>query len=578
VTYGFDADGLVTYVEDQTVPDAPVRDTYAYDGRHRLAAAAGPGGAHSYAYDDAGTTTFRDGVAYERDDPFRRQRITRTGASGWFTYDALGATTAMHGSGGDRFMTYDTAGRLVRFATGDGGLVITSDYDASGLPVRETTDRPSGRSILVTPFPGVEIRDGRITANVQVGDLRVLTLAPDGTVQVPVVDHLGTARAIVGFGQSAATRARYGPYGEAAANPTLPDGWLRFGAARVQDGSGLVVMGWRHYDPALGRFLEPDPLVGSPLDTQALNRYAYARDNPVNLNDPDGRNPLVAVLFIGALALLDRDTRADVGRSVALTAASILLTGVLGPGWGAGVAALRSSTPALYAAAASTVILDSRLGQGIIDSYASLLEDAGLSRRAAGIGGNLAAGWLLNSHLQRAAASGLAGNGRVHSGASLGDRSSLEAGLAERGIETNSLRTPSGDAYGTTVLDVSTPGISRELDRFNELVDDSGNVIGVYGVRDLGPMFDHGAAGICGPGGAGGIASSGAHFTYGLGGISTQQFSRDLFAAGYSGSLFTLTGRTSDFMIELVWGPYGGGLAFGVGMATSNTRPAEGGP
>ncbi|HKQ99011.1 MAG TPA: RHS repeat-associated core domain-containing protein, partial [Candidatus Polarisedimenticolia bacterium] len=449
--YGFDADGLLASVEDDTDLAAIVTDTYAYDGRHRLVHTSGPGGAHDYAYDDAGTAVRRDGVPLERDDPFRRQRITRAGAGGFLTYDALGATTSIHDGGGDRLMTYDAAGRLTRLEWSDGRLRVDTTYDASGLPVREVTDRASGRSVLVTPFPGVEVRDGRITVNVQLGDLRVLTQEPDDTFHIPVVDHLGTARLALDREGNTVAAARFGPYGEAAGNPPSPEGWLRYGGARVQDGSGLVVMGWRHYDPTLGRFLEPDPMVGSPLDTQALNRYAYARDNPVNLNDPDGRNPLVAVLFIGAIALLDRDTRADVAQSVGLTAASIFLTGLLGPGFGAGLQALAHSTPALYASAATTVILDSRLGQGIVDAYASLLQEAGLSPRAAATGGNLAAGWLLNSHLQRAAASALAPHGPLQAGTPLGDRTALDGGLSNLGIDPATLRTPSGDAYGTTI-------------------------------------------------------------------------------------------------------------------------------
>jgi hypothetical protein len=72
--------------------------------------------------------------------------------------------------------------------------------------------------------------------------------------------------------------------------------------------------------------------------------------------------------------------------------------------------------------------------------------------------------------------------------------------------------------------------------------------------------------------------ASGRHLAYGLGGISTQQFARDLSAAGYSGSLFTLTGRGSDFLIEMLYGPYGGGLAFGAGMAASGDRASGAGP
>ena len=75
----------------------------------------------------------------------------------------------------------------------------------------------------------------------------------------------------------------------------------------------------------------------------------------------------------------------------------------------------------------------------------------------------------------------------------------------------------------------------------------------------------HGAVGMFGEA----PATPHPHYAYGLGGISTQQFARDLFAAGYSGSLYTLTGRASDYLIEFVYGPYGGGLALGFNAARS---------
>jgi RHS repeat-associated protein len=47
---------------------------------------------------------------------------------------------------------------------------------------------------------------------------------------------------------------------------------------------GLYYLRARAYDPALGRFLQQDPL---PL----INRYAYVGDNPVNFADPSGLFP-----------------------------------------------------------------------------------------------------------------------------------------------------------------------------------------------------------------------------------------------------------------------------------------------
>ena len=47
-------------------------------------------------------------------------------------------------------------------------------------------------------------------------------------------------------------------------------------------------MGARWYDPALGRFISPDPIVPQLGNPQTLNRYAYALNNPVKYNDPTG--------------------------------------------------------------------------------------------------------------------------------------------------------------------------------------------------------------------------------------------------------------------------------------------------
>lgn len=51
---------------------------------------------------------------------------------------------------------------------------------------------------------------------------------------------------------------------------------------------GLVNMNARLYDPALGRFLSPDPFVQTPDASQNFNRYAYAMNNPLCYVDENG--------------------------------------------------------------------------------------------------------------------------------------------------------------------------------------------------------------------------------------------------------------------------------------------------
>jgi RHS repeat-associated protein len=51
---------------------------------------------------------------------------------------------------------------------------------------------------------------------------------------------------------------------------------------------GLINMNARLYDPAVGRFLSPDPYVQDPANTQNYNRYSYVLNNPLKYTDPSG--------------------------------------------------------------------------------------------------------------------------------------------------------------------------------------------------------------------------------------------------------------------------------------------------
>ncbi|MEW5251535.1 RHS repeat-associated core domain-containing protein [Microbulbifer discodermiae] len=54
------------------------------------------------------------------------------------------------------------------------------------------------------------------------------------------------------------------------------------------DGTGIIHMNGRIYDPVIGRFLSPDPIVQAPTYSQSWNRYSYVFNNPMSLTDPTG--------------------------------------------------------------------------------------------------------------------------------------------------------------------------------------------------------------------------------------------------------------------------------------------------
>ena len=54
------------------------------------------------------------------------------------------------------------------------------------------------------------------------------------------------------------------------------------------DGSGLVYMNARYYDPLVGMFISPDTIVPDAGVLIDYNRFAYGRANPLKFSDPSG--------------------------------------------------------------------------------------------------------------------------------------------------------------------------------------------------------------------------------------------------------------------------------------------------
>jgi RHS repeat-associated protein len=117
-------------------------------------------------------------------------------------------------------------------------------------------------------------------------------------------DHLGSVTAstdeygrVVGASGGANTTvlgydswgARRNPDGRpATGTPALQPGHREFTSHETIPSVGLVNMNGRVYDPALGRFLSPDPNVQFVADLQSYNRYSYVQNNPLRYTDPTG--------------------------------------------------------------------------------------------------------------------------------------------------------------------------------------------------------------------------------------------------------------------------------------------------
>ena len=108
-------------------------------------------------------------------------------------------------------------------------------------------------------------------------------------------DQLGS---VIGTANSAGTSTAihsYGPYGE----PNIATGIrFRYTGQQFLGSLNLYYYKARFYSPALGRFLQTDP-IGIADD---LNLYAYVGNNPINANDPNGE--FANVLIGGGTSVL----------------------------------------------------------------------------------------------------------------------------------------------------------------------------------------------------------------------------------------------------------------------------------
>lgn len=199
-----------------------------------------------------------------------------------YGYDSNGAMSSRQVGGGAASLAWTDSHQLAS-VTGPNG---TTDfrYDADGE--RLVRHEPGGAA---TAFVGgTELRvdaQGAVSATRYYTD-GVSTVAQRTSAGVNYLfgDAQGSVNLAIDAASGTTWRQRYLPFGASRGGQLPTDrGFL----GKVQDAStGLVNLGARYYDAALGRFLSPDPLAS--LDSQGLNAYSYAENNPTTLSDPTG--------------------------------------------------------------------------------------------------------------------------------------------------------------------------------------------------------------------------------------------------------------------------------------------------
>ena len=144
----------------------------------------------------------------------------------------------------------------------------------------------------------------------------------------------------------------------------------------------LYNMNGRLYDPAVGRFISPDPYVQMPDQTQNLNRYTYCLNNPLLYVDYNGYTLFSS---LGDWISKNANQIITIAATVAVVAAVTVATGGLGT---FAAAAIIGGAGGFTSGAVSTWLgggsFMQGMGSGIIN---------GAIGAVAGMAGGAAAGW-----------------------------------------------------------------------------------------------------------------------------------------------------------------------------------------
>ena len=112
---------------------------------------------------------------------------------------------------------------------------------------------------------------------------------PNGSKTYFFTDAQGSPRAAANQAGAILWRETYRPWGGRYRQQASLDDYPQAYTAQPQDPeSGLLQLGARYYNPALGRFYAADPVHYVEGNIHSFSRYAYANNNPYKFTDPTG--------------------------------------------------------------------------------------------------------------------------------------------------------------------------------------------------------------------------------------------------------------------------------------------------
>ncbi len=309
LSYNWDTLGNLTSRLEQSGAKN-LSESFLYDGLNRLSSYQVAGqAAKTISYDSLGNITNKSDVgnySYSADSgtgPGPHAVISAGGTT--YSYDANGNNTSSSDGRSIAYTTFDKAASIVK-----GGHTTTFAYGPDRARYKRVDSNTSGvtTTLYIGSVEKITQADGSKEIKRYIGGVAIMTLALDtsGATQSSNThylykDHLGSLDIITDAAGQIVQEQSFDAWGQRRDAVNWQDllsaqltGFNHsvttrgFTGHEILDEVGIIHMNGRIYDPKLGRFLQADPFIQEPTNTQSLNRYSYGFNNPLNGVDPSG--------------------------------------------------------------------------------------------------------------------------------------------------------------------------------------------------------------------------------------------------------------------------------------------------